>query len=64
MKPSIKNISKSTPLIAKKIGGMFAAISTGIGTLGYMTSLDLYIHIGAACFILSVVIPTLFTNET
>jgi hypothetical protein len=63
MKPSIKNITKKTPLLAKKIGAACAAISTGIGTLGYMTSLPMYIHLGAFTFVLSVIIPLLFSED-
>jgi hypothetical protein len=64
MKPSIKNIKKSTPITAKKIGGMFAAISAGIGSYGYIYDMDVYAHIGAICLVLSIVIPNLFTDET
>jgi hypothetical protein len=63
MKPSINNIKKSTPSLAKKIGVACATISAGVGGLGYATNLDIYIHVGAISFILSVIIPTLFTDE-
>jgi hypothetical protein len=63
MKASINNIKKSTPTLAKKIGVACATISAGIGGLGYAANLDIYIHIGAGAFMLSVIIPTLFTDE-
>jgi hypothetical protein len=60
---SFNNIKKSTPAIAKRLGVACATVSAGIGGLGYATNLDLYIHIGAIAFMLSVFIPTLFTDE-
>jgi hypothetical protein len=63
MKPSLKNINKKTPLTAKKIGAMFATISASIGSYGYIYEMDVYAHIGAVCMLLSIVIPSLFTDE-
>ena len=63
MKVSIKNIKKKTPLTAKKIGAACAAISTGIGGLGYVTSMPIYVHIGAIAFVLSVLILLFFAED-
>jgi hypothetical protein len=64
MKPSLRNIKKKTPLIAKKVGAVLAAISSGIGAIGYASNLDIYVHIGAICLILSILLPNLFADGT
>jgi hypothetical protein len=60
MKFGIKEFLKPTPAKVRKWRKALAAISAGIGTLGYLAAMPLYIHIGGVCFILSVLIPTFF----
>jgi hypothetical protein len=60
MKFGLKEFLKPTPVKVQKWRKALAGISAGIGTLGYLAAMPLYIHIGGICFILSILIPTFF----
>lgn len=58
-----KHLFSRIPKSAKRWGAMFASLSVGVGTIGYIAAIPFYIHLGGIAFVLSILIPFLFGEE-
>lgn len=63
MKASFCNYNKPTPKKVKRIAAALVACATGLGTMGYMVALPIFMYVGGFMFIIGTLIPALYGEE-